>query len=219
VGATLLVLGVGGGVLLGTGALKNDEDAVSDRTGGGDSEPDARRAGAGERSGATQGPDTSEEQTGGEQDPQQGGEPSTSNVAFEPYTPQNPAFAGYETEVPASFTRTENEATPGERLETIMIGPGGLRLTLDFTPLEPPGAPRESGGLTVEEAESDVDLGGTVADRYVFSGGTCPTARCVDYQVFLPAGGGVAVLGSGDDFEEVDRLARRVAGGIRESGG
>jgi hypothetical protein len=131
------------------------------------------------------------------------------------YTQYAQSSGGYSTELPTGSgwsAASESEPTPGRLYRTVVRGPGGFILLIDYTPSDAAGVTPDAD--SVEEL-SHPSFGSMT--EYVFSGGSipeCANTTCVDY--IMNAGSGYAVLAGGSsDFAVAREVAHHVAESLR----
>jgi hypothetical protein len=139
----------------------------------------------------------------------------TPNVQYEQFASTE---AGYQTEVPSSWTNDKETTDDGSDVlyRSTWSGPDGTELLIDATPTVRPAPPPSAGS---SDTVSQPAFG--TAREYVFSGGSLPQCaeRCVLYQIVDGDGGGYAVLAGGGQLATARTVARHAALELAPPGG
>jgi len=128
-------------------------------------------------------------------------------VSYEPFSS---TIAGYQTEVPSSWSFDQETTDDGSDVlyRSTWSGPDGTELLIDATPTAIPAPPPNAGSPSTVMHP----LFGS-AQEYVFSGGRLPQCaeRCVLLQIVDGDGGGYAVLAGGGGLAAARKVARHAA--------
>lgn len=201
--AVVLALAAAGAGALASGAFEGDEPAAPAAQ-----KAPAKRADTGRRRDRAPGSTTA--RTARKPAP---AAPSKASAPPPPsFTGYVPESLGYEAQVPTGdgwSTAAETELNSG-LYRTVITGPGGLELWIDYTPSEP--ARFLSADKQVQSRREVEHPAFGTADEWVFSGGVplCQGATCVDY-LMNDQGTGYGVLAGGGNSAQLRSVARRVA--------